>query len=421
MKHDIYLLLFIVVAGLSLASSCDKDDERIVPEAMSDPITIELRSEEKEMVESDQAFAFEFFDLILDDESGADDKNFMVSPLSLRMALAMTWNGAAGETERAIRETLKWGDLPDVEAVNAYYRKLKDALLKTDPSTRLSIANAIFTNREIVIKEDFIRNNRTYYDAVLQAVDFSDGATAGMINRWASDNTHRQIRKVIDKTNPDDLIYLLNAIYFKGVWASRFDADKTLKRPFTYGDGTRVNVDMMNQKSQFQYAEDEHLQLVALPYGNGAFSMIVLLPKEGKSLKDLMRATRQSRYWGNLLSGMQEREVNLYVPRFKTKYSKKLNDLLTDMGMGIAFTDDARFSGMSDHSAKIDFVRQDSYISTDETGTEAAAVTSVGMVLTAMPAETQPVIYNANKPFIYLIQENSTGTILFMGVVKNFD
>ena len=158
-----------------------------------------------------------------------------------------------------------------------------------------------------------------------------------------------------------------------------------------------------------------------MPYGNQAFSMMVLLPGEGKTLKEVLAATRQNDYWHSLKTGMREAEVDLFLPKFKTEYSKKLNEVLTKMGMGIAFTDAADFSGITDIPARISFVKQDTYISTDESGTEAAAVTVVGMEMTSMPSAPRRVIFNAERPFIYIIQENSTGAILFMGAVKNFN
>jgi len=420
MKPKIYSLPLLLVSVLFLAASCDKNSSNLDGEKLPDPIKIDLRSAELEMVKSDQAFAFGFFEKVFDEEVAGDDNNFMVSPLSLSMALAMTRNGAAGETKTAMQETLKMGNASD-EEVNSYYKKLKEALLKTDPTTKLSIANSIFTNKFVTIKPDFITTNESNYDATVQSVDFTNYATVNIINQWASDNTNDLIKKVIDKTNENDLMYLLNAIYFNGKWTTEFDAGNTSGKPFTSEGGTTQQVDMMKQKARFNYTEDQILQMVQLPYGNQAFSMMVLLPKEGKKLQDVVAATRQSDYWSWLASNLREAEVDLFLPKFKTEYSKKLNDVLTKMGMGIAFSDDADFSGMTDLGAKISFVKQDTYISTDESGTEAAAVTTVGMVMTSMPSQPQKVIFNAERPFIYIIQENSTGAILFMGAVRNFN
>ena len=420
MKPKIYSLPLLLVSVLFLAASCDKNSSNLDGEKLPDPIKIDLWSAELEMVKSDQAFAFGFFEKVFDEEVAGDDNNFMVSPLSLSMALAMTRNGAAGETKTAMQETLKMGNASD-EEVNSYYKKLKEALLKTDPTTKLSIANSIFTNKFVTIKPDFITTNESNYDATVQSVDFTNYATVNIINQWASDNTNDLIKKVIDKTNENDLMYLLNAIYFNGKWTTEFDAGNTSGKPFTSEGGTTQQVDMMKQKARFNYTEDQILQMVQLPYGNQAFSMMVLLPKEGKKLQDVVAATRQSDYWSGLASNLREAEVDLFLPKFKTEYSKKLNGVLTKMGMGIAFSDDADFSGMTDLGAKISFVKQDTYISTDESGTEAAAVTTVGMGLTSMPSQPRKVVFNADRPFIYLIQENSTGAILFMGAVKNFN
>ena len=420
MRTKIILLISMAITGTYFGASCDKNNGGTDVKELPDPIRITLRSAEEKMVRADQQFAFDFFANLFDEEAFTEDKNFMVSPLSLSMALAMTMNGAAGETDRVMKKTLQMDDYSKTE-INSYYKKLKEALLKTDPTTKLSIANAIFANRQVAVHPDFIKTNQLYYDATVQPVDFSDATTTDIINKWASDQTHGLIRKVIERTNAQDLMYLLNALYFKGMWSTGFHARNTTQRPFTYENGARKSVDMMRQTAKFNYTENQNLQLVQLPYGNQAFSMMVLLPREGKKLKDVVAAARQGDYWSGLKSGLREAEVELFLPKFKTKYSKKLNDVLTRMGMGITFTDAADFSGISDIPARISFVKQDTYISTDESGTEAAAVTTVGMEMTSMPTQPKKVIFNAERPFIYIIQENSTGAILFMGAVKNFD
>ncbi len=413
---------YLIIAGMLMGTSCDKNATDIDQNNGPDPIKIELRSNEKAMLASDQEFAFEFFSKVFAEETKKEDQNFMVSPFSLSMALAMTWNGAAGETKKDMQQTLKMkGDTDD--DINGYYKKLKEALLKTDPKTKLSIENAIFTNEQIAIKPKFIETNTEYYNAKVQSVDFSNSATKDLINQWASDNTNGLIEKVIDSTDPRDLMYLLNAIYFKGTWTTQFETKNTSKKPFTYENGTQKQVDMMSQTSEFNYTEDETMQVVQLPYGNQAFSMLVLLPKNGKKQTDVVTSLEKANYWQNTVSRLRSAKVDLFLPKFKTEYSKKLNQVLIDMGMGIAFDgNEADFSEMSDARANIAFVKQDTYISTDEEGTEAAAVTTVGMEVTSFdPDKPRKVVFNANKPFLYVIQENSTGAILFMGAVKNFD
>ena len=407
-----------LIAGTMI--SCDKSNNNNSTD-FPKPLEIKLNSAQTRILESDKNFAFDFFGKVFDAEAADEDKNFMVSPLSLSMALSMTWNGAAGETKTAMKNALGLSDFSDEEA-NTYFKTVKEALLKTDASTKLAIANSIWTNQNIAIKESFLSLNKSYYDATAQSVDFSNTETAKRINQWASDNTNGLIKEVLEKTNASDLMYLLNAIYFKGIWTTKFDAKNTSKMPFTYEDGTSKNVDMMKQKASFNYTEDEMLQAVQLPYGNQAFSMVVLLPKEGKKVSDIVKIAKEGIYWNNLISSFRNAEVNLFLPKFKTEYNKKLNDILTDMGMGVAFTAQADFSGMSDVSAAISFVEQFTYISTDEEGTEAAAVTVVGIEMTsAGPSTPKVVTFKADKPFIYVIQENSTGAILFMGAVKKFE
>ena len=419
-KSKISILLLIIAATILMASSCEGKESEIDLENLPKPKNIELRSSEIEMVKSDQSFAFNFFANVYAEESEDGGNSFMVSPLSLSMALAMTMNGAEGDTKSVIKEFLKQNEFSE-DDINSYYKKMREALLSTDPSTKLSIANSIWTNKVVAIKNDFISRNREYFNSSVEAVDFGDVKTKDKINNWASVNTNGLIENVIESTNIDDLMYLLNAIYFKGIWISEFSKNKTEKKMFTHEDGSTVNVDMMNQTSKFKYKNDDLLQIVELPYGNGAFSMMVLLPQEDKKIGDVIDALNSSDYWVELESGLRVNEVELSLPKFKTEYSKKLNEVLKKMGMGLAFTDDADFSGMSDISAKLSFVKQDTYIAVDEVGTEAAAVTTVGVVMTSMPIEPQKVIFNANHPFVYLIKENSTGSILFIGTVKSFN
>jgi len=422
MQRNIYRFLSALLTILLFAStSCDKNANLPDNGELPDPIEISLRGEEAEMLEADQLFAFDFFNRVFNAERADKDRNFMVSPLSLSMALAMTRNGAAGETEAAITETLRLTPFEDETAINSYYRKLREALLATDPSTKLSIANSIWTNKHITIKPAFIAANHEYFLSTVEAVDFSNPSTVDHINRWAADNTEQLIDHVLDETDPLALMYLLNAIYFKGIWTSQFDKKQTQKRSFTYENGSVKQVDMMQQKAEFNYSENETMQLVELPYGNQAFSMMVLLPKAGKRLIDINAQLQDGNTWNNLNSRLRSAMVDLQLPRFRTEYNIRLNDLLTDMGMDIAFSPGvADFSRMSDLEAFISFVDQFTYISTDEEGTEAAAVTVVGVELTSA-GPPQEIAFHANRPFLYLIRERSTGAILFMGAVKNFE
>ena len=422
MKKMIFnLLLFLLV--LLTANSCDSDVDGVKDKGskkLPEPVQINLQGVETSIVKSDQTFAFDFFANVFEEEHKGADDNFMVSPFSLSMSLAMTWNGSNGDTKEAIQNTLGFGDWAD-EEVNSYFKKLKDAFQKTDPSTKLAIANSIWSNQNVEILSDFISVNKDFYDATVEAVEFGNPATVDRINKWVADNTNDLIKEVLQETKPSDLMYLLNALYFKGIWTSEFDAKKTKKMDFTPANGSKTKVDMMHQEAKFRYAEDETMQLVELPYGNNAFSMMVLLPKPDKKLIDVTQALQSDEYWSNLKDDLINWDVDLFLPKFKTEYSKKLNDILIDMGMEVAFTPGkADFSRISDREAVISLVKQDTYIATDEVGTEAAAVTVVGIVETSYPPKGDKVVFKADRPFIYIIQENSSGSILFMGAVKRF-
>lgn len=413
--------LLFTLSILLTANSCENNTQiENIYGKLPDPIKVELNRVENSLIKSDQAFAFDFFSKVFAEEKKEKDLSFMVSPFSLSMALAMTWNGSANDSKLAIQQSLNMSGMTD-EEINGYFKKLKESFEKTDPSTKLAIANSIWTNKQINILPNFVSINQTYFNATVEAVDFSNPASAQRINQWASDKTNGLIKNIIDETSPKALMYLLNAIYFKGIWSSQFDIKNTSKMKFLTETGKLQQVDMMQQSAHFNYTSDEIMQMIKLPYGNKAFSMIVLLPQQGRINADIARALQNKDYWNNMKNRLKDADVDLFLPKFKTEYSKQLNSVLKDMGMGIAFEPNkADFSNMSDTPSFISFVKQFTYIATDELGTEAAAVTVVGMETTSMPSIPKKVIFKADRPFIYVIQEQSTGSILFMGVVNKF-
>lgn len=415
LKTKLFIYSFLAIALMSFTSEKRSMD-------VSEPQNqvkkqIQSNTMEDRMRKADQSFAFDIFERVLIDEENGENRNFMVSPLSISMALTMTMNGAEGETKNAIRNTLKMGAFSDKE-LNKYYRNLKRYLLNADPETNISIANSIWTNKSISVRGAFKRTNKKSYDAEIREVDFSLPTTANLINQWASDNTNNLIDNIIDKTNGDDLIYLLNAIYFKGNWNTSFDKSNTIESPFFVKPDMRVKVNMMHQTNKFDYTEDENLQMIKLPYGNKSYSMMVLLPQKEQSVKSIARALKDLNYWETLNSKLYNVDVDLALPKFKTEYSKRLEGILSDMGMGLMFSPKADFSKISKYPANISILKQDTYISTDEVGTEAAAVT---MVARKSMDYSEKVSFRADRPFIYVIKENNTGAILFMGVVKRFD
>jgi serpin B len=394
-------------------------NENMADDNIKKPVSMELSSMEMRLVEEGQTFGMEFFAAVLaDNKKDKKEDNIAVSPLSLSMALAMVWNGANSETRQAIQEAAGMGDYPE-EEVNAWFKKLKEALLKTDPTTKLALANSIWAKKGFPFRESFYDVNRKWYDAKVSELDFSDPQSVNIINRWCSDNTGGLIKEMVREIPDNAVMYLMNALYFKGEWSKGFGFPKknTKEADFHLENGQTVQVKMMSQTNQMPYYSDEYLALTSLPYGNGAFRMIFALPGDNVSFDEMIERLQAPAYLAACLNGGITREVSLYVPRFKTGYETVLNDPLKDLGMGIAFDPDlADFGRMSDIPLFISQVRQKTFIEVSEEGTEAAAVTSVEMALTST-GPAQPATFRANRPFMFLIQEQSSGTVLFMGKI----
>lgn len=377
---------------------------------------IELTKSAKSLVEADNAFAFSIFDAVVQNE--IESKNIFISPLSISLALAMTYNGAEGETKAAMKEALELNGL-NTDAVNASYKSLIGALLSLDPKVQLSIANSIWHRNDFTINQDFIDVNQNYYNAMVEALDFSNPDAKNTINAWVDDKTNGQIPEIIDNIPGNAIMYLINAIYFKGIWKYKFEKSKTDIRPFFLSDGAQVDVPMMMQETSLNYFRNDTFSAVELPYADGEFSMVVILPHQSFLTKDIIENWSADK-WNNLLNQFSgPRKVNLHLPSFKFEYKNRLNDELTDLGMGIAFGNQADFTGIYPNPAlQISEVLHKTFIEVNEEGTEAAAVTSVEIIYTSIDPD-QPVAFHVNRPFIALIKENSTGAILFMGQIVN--
>jgi serpin B len=406
----------LTFASLFACNESGNNNENV--ENLPAPLLIELSDAEIQMTESGKISSMNFFSTV--HELQGKDENIVLSPFSLNMALAMVWNGAGGETGQAIQQAMCMSDYSPGE-VNEYFRKLREMLAKTDPGIQFALANSIWYRLGFPVKSDFINTGKEWYNADVSEIDFSDSNAPARINQWCSDHTNGLIGKMIETVPGTAMMYLLNALYFKGNWADQYGFDKpTQDEPFTKEDGREITVQMMHQNRILGYYRDEYLALTALPYGNGAFSMIFILPLD-ISFDDLASRLKQENYWEQCLALTGSGEVDLYIPRFKTEYEIDLNGALKLSGMEIAFSGEADFSGISDIPLCISEVKQKAYIEVNETGTEAAVVTDIEMVLgSAGPApDPEKVIFRADRPFLFVIQENSTGTILFAGKIGN--
>ena len=324
----------------------------------------------------------------------------------------MLLNGAQNETAAEICRTLGY-DEGETAEINAWCKLMLEQLPKVDKKTDLALADAIFYNKKLTLKGPFRNDVTSWYDAQLEALDFSKTkASADVINKWCDKQTKGMIPHVLDEVSPTALAYLVNALYFKSEWREKFPKGSTANETFTDEAGNKGKVKMMKlDGKEFGYGETDLCQIVSLPYGNGNFAMTVFLPKSGHTVSELtaeMAKGALPRFFGSA-------EVDLWLPRFETKYHIQLNGILCQLGMPSAFNPGkADFLAMCDQSSYVDFVQQDAIVKVDEEGTEAAAVTVIGMEYAAA-GPTRKAVFHADHPFLYLITETSTGAVLFAG------
>ena len=399
-------MLATLAAMVLLSASCDKYNEKNNPYK-----ELEIPTKAVSFVEEGNAFSVEFIDRI----NAVAEKDYIISPLSMQFLLGMILNGAQGETANEICSVLGYG-AGEVDAVNEYVHSLLKQLPDMDKQTTLTIANAIFVDEGWPLKDSYVKAVEKNYDAKVSNLDFGNNASSlNAINGWCKKQTHGMIDKILDEVDPDMLCYLLNALYFKSQWEEKFSKSDTADETFTRENGSTTQVKMMKQNEKFSYKENELFQAVKMSYGNGVFAMTVLLPKKGHKVADItayMKKTDRN----ELRYGWERPEVDLWFPRFETKYSIQLNELLSAMGMPRSFNPAmADFKAMSDYAGYLSFVKQDAAIKVDEEGTEAAAVSIGGMMKETAAAPAEKVVFHADHPFLYLITENSTGAILFAG------
>jgi len=402
---------FILAAFILLVSySCEMENN---PEPY--PNEIELTQKGKVLVEADNLFGIKLFKEVLQAEE--PETNVMISPLSVSLALAMTYNGADGNTKAAMEETLGLAGLT-TDQINKNYKFLIDALSSVDPKVLMSIANSIWYKHTFPVEQDFIDVNQNYYYAEVLPLDFGDPGAVNIINNWIANKTNDLITEVLDFIPPDAVMYLINAIYFKGIWKFEFDEAETEEEPFYLSDETTKDVPMMVQEESFNYLSNDWVQAVEMPYGQGNYSMIVLLPQTDKTLDEVIEELNNET-WNNWLGDFhKEEKVVIHLPRFKFEYENLLKEELISMGMGIAFDPGyADFSKINpNRQLCISRVIHKSFIEVNEEGTEAAAVTVVEIIETSAGGETF-ISFHVNQPFLFAIREKYTNTIIFIGRV----
>lgn len=343
------------------------------------------------------------------------DKNVFISPSSVALALSMVYNGANGDTQQEIAKALQAQGL-SLEDFNQASKKLSESLQQADPKVKLAIANSLWLKQGFDFVPEFLANNQTYYQAKVTQLDFGDPRKSlGAINGWVKENTNGKIEQIVDSISPDDVLFLVNAIYFKGSWSQTFDAKLTQEKPFSFADGKTKQVPLMQQKGEYVYYQNEEFQAVSLPYGNRRLSMYIFLPRENSSL-DAFLGNLNADNWQQWVQKFRREEGRVEIPRFKLEYEAELTPALKALGINKAFTGNSDFSNMTKASVLISAVKHKTFVEVNEEGTEAAAATSIGIRATSV-RPSQPFSMVVNRPFFAAIRDNETGEILFMGAI----
>lgn len=370
-----------------------------------------LTESEKSVVSGISDFAFTLFKKV---NSANIDKNVFISPFSVSLALSMTWNGANGKTFEDMRTTLGFQSLSVLE-VNQAFKNIFPTLCSLDKNVEFKIANSVWCRKGIIFEPDFLDALVNYYNAYAETLDFSSPNAKEVINKWVEENTKGKIQEIIKSIPNYAVMYIINALYFKGKWKYQFDKSKTTDGDFLVNEEHYVRTKFMVQSGKYECFFDKEFNAIRLPYGKGDYAMVVLLPNTDIPIDDFISNLDRNK-WENCVNNLKEtEEVTLYIPRFKSEFEVNLNQILKSMGMEIAFSDFADFSKLCKTvPCQITDVVHKTYIEVNEEGTEAAAATSVEIGYTS----SKPSFY-LTRPFVYVIYERNTGAILFVGKLLN--
>ena len=372
-----------------------------------------LSDAQHEMVNNNNSFAFSLYNKTM----GMNSR--VVSPLSVTYLMSMLANGADGETQQQILATLGWAgegiQQPSLQDINDYSRMLIEKTARLDKAVTVEIANYVAVNKEFKLNSKFQKSVERDYKAGVESLNFTSPSTLKRINDWCNDRTHGMIPSIINELDPDAVSYLMNAIYFNGTWKDKFSKEETKQEMFRGYTRDIQYVDMMHRHGEYFYADGDGYSAVSIPYGNGAFRMTVILPTEGSFLRDVM-ASMDGGKFQELQRSMEKCNVDLKIPRFTTEVDLPLNDIISALGAPLIFSSQADFSQFARGDFYVSKMFQKAKIEVSEEGTKAAAVTAAIMMMSAVrPEKKRNVVFHADSPFAYIISENSTGSIYFMG------
>ena len=394
-----------MVMALILTVSCEKE-----PAGPKEPVQLKLPAKSSEIISRSNSFGIDLFT----ETSSVEDDNLMLSPLSASTTLTMLLNGCNNNTYRQIRDMLGYEGYSSGE-INNVYKSLVTQLLNLDPEIDLALANAVWYRNDFQVHQTYLDTMGTVFSAHIEALDFSSPSALNAINGWAKENTRDKIQNVLNEISPDAVMFLMNALYFKGTWTYQFDKEQTNDAPFYLAGGNVIQVETMRSEIPARLFSTPRCSAAELTYGRQNFSMVVIEP--AGTLNDFLTEFDLAE-WEGLMTGLsaitEPSECEVWIPKFKFEYEKILNDQLASLGMMDAFIPAAAdLTGISDESIFVSFVKQNTYVDVNEEGTEAAAVTTIGIELTS----EGPDPFVVDKPFVFAIRERTTNTILFIGKV----
>jgi serine protease inhibitor len=361
------------------------------------------------IVTADNTFGLNLFQNLYSGTPG----NVAIAPISVAMALQIVYNGAGGATQQGMAQTLQLGSL-STQDLNSDNAALQGSLLNPDPQVNLTIANSLWMHLDTnLVPAAFTQMDQMYYGATVGDLA---GAPAN-VNSWVSTETDGLITNILPNANYAAVVAVIaNVIYFKGQWSTAFDPSQTAPAPFTLGDGTQVSVPMMHQSATYGYLQGANFQAVRIPYGQGRFSMLVVMPNAGTSLESFVAGLTPdmlSGWVGQLQTGLG----NLSMPKFTATFGASLVQPLTTLGMQAAFCSDAQASFPGLGLVCIQDVEHKTVVEVDESGTVAAGATTVTVVPTAV--ELPLFTLTLDQPFLYAIRDDKTGELLFIGTMTN--
>lgn len=413
-----WMIAFAIIVFCSfLWGACSSDDEAESVETPQDSnasdnntepveelLKLPLAKEQRVLVESGNDFAFRLAQATM-----IKDKSQIISPLSVAYLTGMLANGVSEKTFNEIATTLGMSG-KSLEEINSYFKMMLNDLPRLDLSTTLSQSNALFTNQGYTIFDDYKNAIRDFYSADTEILDFSQQSAIDRINNWLDEHTKGVIKNIMNSLDPKAAAYGLNAVYFKAGWIDKFKEEETKEEAFGK-DGKRVP--MMHLNTNLTYNANDMCQYIRMPYGNGAFEMVVILPNEGITTVDLMEKLNAETIL-EMRSGYIS-QVDVKMPRFETECKTNLVKVLTDIGMPSLFSLEERFEKMTTDNFSIGDIAQTASIKVNENGSEAAAVTHVYIAASENMLDIKPRTFHANRPFIYVIREQYYGIVMFIG------